>query len=313
MNKNINTPYDDVFRTMLEKVPRLIIPVVNETMGTTYNKDEEVILQLRNEHHTLQGEIIEDSNFIIAGDEYHYECQSNPDDTIAIRIIEYDFARALEIALEGRREDGYYHLKFPRSGILYLRSNQKKKKSDTVIVDFPDGTYKKIIIPIIHVPEYKLEYIIEKGLIFFLPFYMMRYEKALKSKNMEKVETALKQAEADFEIIETYLSEYFTGDSYTLSLVTELTTTVIEGFLGGRPEIIKRIGDIMGGKILKTKTDEIYNLGKEEGIEKGIEKGMEKGRGCAFAELVADGLLSISDAAKKLGITEEVFRKTFMM
>ena len=142
---------------------------------------------------------------------------------------------------------------------------------------------------------------------------MMRYEKALKSKNMEKVETALKQAEADFEIIETYLSEYFTGDSYTLSLVTELTTTVIEGFLGGRPEIRKRIGDIMGGKILKTKTDEIYNLGKEEGIEKGIEKGMEKGRGCAFAELVADGLLSISDAAKKLGITEEVFRKTFMM
>lgn len=309
MNKNINTPYDDVFRTMLEKVPRLIIPVVNETMGTTYNKDEEVILQLRNEHHTMQGEIIEDSNFIIAGDEYHYECQSNPDDTIAIRIIEYDFARALEIALEGRREDGYYHLKFPRSGILYLRSNQKKKKSDTVIVDFPDGTYKKIIIPILHVPEYKLEYIIEKGLIFFLPFYMMRYEKALKSKNMEKVETALKQAEADFEIIETYLSEYFTGDSYTLSLVTELTTTVIEGFLGGRPEIRKRIGDIMGGKILKTKTDEIYNLGKEEGIE----KGMEKGRGCAFAELVADGLLSISDAAKKLGITEEVFRKTFMM
>lgn len=59
-----NTIFDDTFRTMLEKMPELIIPVINEIFGTRYSMDTP-IGQLRNEHQTKNGERITDSYFTI--------------------------------------------------------------------------------------------------------------------------------------------------------------------------------------------------------------------------------------------------------
>ena len=53
-----NTIFDDVFRTMVEKMPRLVIPLLNEVFGTTYPEDTEII-QLRNEHQDGTGELAE--------------------------------------------------------------------------------------------------------------------------------------------------------------------------------------------------------------------------------------------------------------
>ena len=33
-----NTIFDDVFRTMFEKMPKLVIPVINEVFHTSYNR-----------------------------------------------------------------------------------------------------------------------------------------------------------------------------------------------------------------------------------------------------------------------------------
>lgn len=52
-----NTTFDNVFRTMLEKMPELIIPVINEIFGTDYPLNVQME-QLRNEHQTLNGERI---------------------------------------------------------------------------------------------------------------------------------------------------------------------------------------------------------------------------------------------------------------
>lgn len=35
-----NTLFDDVFRTLLEKCTKLIIPVINEVFGTDYRMEE---------------------------------------------------------------------------------------------------------------------------------------------------------------------------------------------------------------------------------------------------------------------------------
>ena len=54
-NNNSNsygTPFDDVFRTLLEKCSKLIIPVINEVFMTDYSMEEDVIL-LSNEHFVL--------------------------------------------------------------------------------------------------------------------------------------------------------------------------------------------------------------------------------------------------------------------
>ena len=49
---------------MLEKMPELIVPVLNEIFGTNYPLDVP-LEQLRNEHQTLNGEKITDSYFRI--------------------------------------------------------------------------------------------------------------------------------------------------------------------------------------------------------------------------------------------------------
>ena len=45
----VNTPYDDVFRTLLNDCTELVIPVVNEIFGENYFGKEQIIT-LQNEH-----------------------------------------------------------------------------------------------------------------------------------------------------------------------------------------------------------------------------------------------------------------------
>ena len=84
-----STIFDDVFRTMLEKMPQLAIPLINEVFGTSYLEDIKII-QKRNEHQTQNGRVITDSHLLIANRVYHIECQSTDDSTMVIRMIEYD-------------------------------------------------------------------------------------------------------------------------------------------------------------------------------------------------------------------------------
>ena len=44
-----NTPYDDVFRTLLNDCSSLIIPVINETFGEHYTGKEKIVFS-QNEH-----------------------------------------------------------------------------------------------------------------------------------------------------------------------------------------------------------------------------------------------------------------------
>ena len=46
-----STIFDDVFRTMLEKMPQLAVPLINEVFGTSYPEYVKII-QKRNEHQT---------------------------------------------------------------------------------------------------------------------------------------------------------------------------------------------------------------------------------------------------------------------
>ena len=54
-----NTIFDDVFRTMVEKMTYLVVPLINEVFHTAYPEDVKIV-QLRNEHQLEDGEIIAD-------------------------------------------------------------------------------------------------------------------------------------------------------------------------------------------------------------------------------------------------------------
>ena len=44
-----NTIFDDVFRTIVEKMTYLLVPLINEVFHTSYPEDVEIV-HLRNEH-----------------------------------------------------------------------------------------------------------------------------------------------------------------------------------------------------------------------------------------------------------------------
>ena len=85
----------------------------------------------------------------------------------------------------------------------------------------------------------------------------------------------------------------------------------------------------MGGKILEYEAKTILNEGKQqgwvlgresglaeghrsglaEGRKTGLAEGRTEGRTKTYLELVRDGLLNITDAAKRIPMDEEAFRK----
>ena len=90
----VNTPYDDVFRTLLNDYSNLIIPVINEVFGEHYTGKEKIIFS-PNEHFLNkqdgnEDERITDTSFKIVGPKekkYHWECQSSSDDSMLVRFF----------------------------------------------------------------------------------------------------------------------------------------------------------------------------------------------------------------------------------
>ena len=65
-----STIFDDVFRTIAQKMPQLLIPLINEVFHTSYS-EKEPFEQLRNEHYEKFGTVVTDSIIRIGSHIYH--------------------------------------------------------------------------------------------------------------------------------------------------------------------------------------------------------------------------------------------------
>ena len=267
-----NTIFDDVFQTIKEKMPELVIPLINEAFGTAYPQDIP-ILRGENEHHTVNGKIITDSYLIIGSRKYHLECQSTEDSTMILRMIEYDFAIGLEYA---EKEDGIYQIRFPHSCVLYLRGGSQKDHMDLNLV-FPDGQSVKYKVPVLRMQWYSLEDLLEKDLTMLLPFYVIRYEKL--KEQLEKDGSLREELYEEYRNIENYLEEIFLQQGYEKAFrdMMELIGR-ITGYIFSESEKIKEgLGEIMGGRVLELESDRLIKQGERIGLERGEQIGLERG------------------------------------
>ena len=265
-----NTIFDDVFRTMLEKMPELVVPLINEAFGTNYPADV-AVEQQRNEHQAKNGERITDSRLKIADKIYHIECQSTGDAEMVIRMIEYDFAISLETK---QIENGRYKIYFPHSCVLYLRGDNPKDCMDLKLV-FPDGQSVNYKVPVLRMQWYSLEELLAKNLVMLLPFYIIRYEKLREQLEIDG--TLRKELYTEYRNIERYLEKLFlqNGQEKSFRDMMELINR-ITGYIFSKSEKIKEgLGEIMGGQVLELESDKLIKRGVEKGV---IEK---------LAELVA--------------------------
>jgi len=306
--------YDDVFHTMLIDCRHLIIPVVNEVFHTHYIGNEKIILK-ENEIYIKfalgEEKRITDASFEIRGiitEEtryYHLECQSVPDRSMLIRMYEYDSQIALKNSL---MNDGILEVNFPNSAIIYLRHSKNTPEKFKLRIHTPEGSvsYK---IPTLRIRNYNIEEIFYKKLYFLIPFYIFCYEN--KFKNINNNEEQLKKLMDEYYEIKNRLEKLCLEeklDTFTKSVICTMTENVINRIAKKYKNIREGVTEVMGGKVLDYEAKRILNRGKELGKELGIKEGFAQGAK-ALLSLVEDGILTMSEAAKRADMTEEELAK----
>lgn len=273
-----NTIFDDVFRTMVEKMTYLIVPLINEVFHTSYLEDVEIV-HLRNEHQLEKGELITDARLLIGNKVYHIECQSTDDTTMSIRMFEYDLA----IALENRRKIGRKsYVEFPGSCVIYLRTTKNTPDVEEVEIKLPDGQICEYRFPTVKVERYTKEKIFEKNLLMLLPFYVMRYEESAHTigKDSEKLQGLLKEYENIRINLEKELS--LAGRSELYTDLNKLIVRISDYIFRKEEKVRKEVDEIMGGKVLQLESERLREEGMVIGEARG--KAIGKAEGEAIGE-----------------------------
>ena len=310
---NIGTPYDDVFRTLVNDCTSLIIPVVNEVFGEHYTGEEKITFlpgeHIMNQQGTNTKEKITDSCFEIHGittKRYHIECQSTEDHTMLVRMFEYDSQIALD---NGEITGGCLTLTFPYSAVMYLRHTKNTPDTLTVKINTPGGeiSYE---MPVIKAQKYTIDEIFDRQLLFLIPFYIFTYEKNFDEyeSNENKLEE-LKKEYADIRIRLEELSKVGIISEYVKCTLVSMSNKVIENIASRYAKVRKEVTSVMGGKILEYEAKTILQRGIQEGRQVGRQEGIQEGRLESYAELVKDGILPVEEAAKRLHMKVEELKK----
>lgn len=277
--KLTGTPYDDVFRTLLNDCSSLIIPVINEVFGEHFTGEEEIVFS-PNEHFLNQQDgnemqKVTDASFQILGEEakkYHWECQSSPDDSMLVRFFEYDTQIALD---EGEVRGGILTVTFPHSAVLYLRSGAPTPDRLEVRMVTPGGSIS-YDIRVMRSQQYSLEEILGKNLLFLIPFYIFSHER--RFKEYERDGMRLEGLKSEYVLIRESLErlqEEGRISEYTKCTIIDMSNKVLEHIARRYESIREGVKSVMGGKVLEYEAKTIRNEGWEKGREEGREEGIK--------------------------------------
>lgn len=268
-----NHDYDNVFKTMKMKHKRLFIPVINDVFGKNYPLNAAVnVLPSEGyltDHKTADGskqieEQISDFLIKIMDEVYLLECQSYDDNSMAIRIAEYAFIVARQFAVW---DIGKAIIPLPRFSIIYIKRTDKTPKTTTITFTLPDGQSMDYNSDNVILEELTKEYIIEKKLFPYIPFYIARYERDLVSNgDLSKVIETLTYFRD--EMIQLHQANELSDDEL-IDLKGFVNTMLTHITNGNRNE--ERLVDLMGGMVIETESDKIkirtiIEMGREVGL-----------------------------------------------
>ena len=127
----------------------------------------------------------------------------------------------------------------------------------------------------VYLPDYSLEKIFQKDLIFLLPFYIIRYRSKNSSGCIVQDSDDFRQLMDEYQSIKQYLTEKLYNEKKENLYLTiiELSNKIIDYIFADNLPARKGLGDIMGGQVLELATDRLV----EESIQKGMQQGIETG------------------------------------
>ena len=280
-NRAVSTPYDDVFRTLLNDCSGLILPVINEIFGEHYTGDERIVFA-PNEHFLNQqdGEEVKrvtDSSFAIIGKEekrFLCECQSTADSSMLVRIFEY----ATQIALDqGEIAGNRLRVEIPHSALLFLRSHSSTPDKMEIEMKTPGGSVH-FDVPVMKAQNYTIGEIFDRNLLFLIPFYIFSHESRLEEYDRDEKKLEILKAEyAEIaERLERRLQEG--GISvYIKKTILEMSGKVLENIARKYAKVREGVRAVMGGRILEYEAKTILKEGVRQGMQQGIQQGMQTG------------------------------------
>ena len=271
--------YDNAFKTMSVRIPKLNIPLINEMFGTHYSMEDR-LEYMSNEDTKISGDShIEgrrsDSKLRLHGKRYHLECESTVKGDTAIRLFEYDWVDAVHNLKE---QDGIYVVHLQNSGVLYLRSNRRTPKKITYKLILPGDVETEYQVPIVKNLDYSLEQIFEKQLYMLLPYYVLKYEKKLKNKGEKEeiVGSIEKDMTTIFNELTKQVKNHVLSD-YEKNLLYQLIWNVGNQVFSKNQKIKRRMANIMGGQVLEFPWDIEYRKQLKEARDEGFLDGETKG------------------------------------
>ena len=316
---SINTPYDDAFKSIVKKCPRLAVPLINEMFFRTGLSDEEYtgsekIVLLDKELPSLDSPGREmDLRLMIFGSiakTYHLECQSGADGTIVLRLVRYNMLSALE---EADYTQSTIRIQMDDSGLLFLRSTKNTPSVMTVELLVPQNQSISYQIPVIKMQNYSLETILAGRLFILLPFLFFNYEQQLKQ--MKDHQDVYRQIQELFDSILSRLrSQAESGNltAYEASTLYDALKIVLDA-LAKKNQAVEEVEVIMGGKILEFSADKYYDAGKADGEVIGEARGEARGEGKGTIRtlwgLVIDNLLELDTAAARANLSVSDFQE----
>ncbi len=272
--------YDNVFKTMKMKHKRLFVSVINDVFGKDYPLDVKVDV-LPSEGYLTENETADGSKEIeeqisdflikIRDEVYLLECQSYDDGSMAIRIAEYAFIAARQFAVW---DIGKATIPMPRFTVIYVKRTEKTPKVTTITFAFPDGQSVDYKSDNVILEELTKEYIIEKRLFPYIPFYIARYEKDIVSGN--DIEAAVGDLMYFRNEIIRLHNESGLSDLEMTDLIGFIKTIITHITNGNKNE--ERLVNIMGGVIIETESERLMREGMYQGkVQMIIELGQEDG------------------------------------
>lgn len=158
----------------------------------------------------------------------------------------------------------------PRFSIIYIRRTDKTPRTTTITFTFPDGQLFNYESDNVILEDFTKEYIVEKRLFPYIPFYVARYEKDIVS------EKCIDHVVEDL--------SYFKNELLRLREMNELSDVEMIDLMGFVNTIIthitngnkneERLVNIMGGAIIETESEKLIKRGKAQML---IELGQEDG------------------------------------
>ena len=256
------------------KHKRLFVSVINDVFGKDYPSDIKVEV-LPSEGYLTESETADGSKEIeeqisdflikIGSEVYLLECQSYDDGSMAIRIAEYAFIVARQFA---KWDIGHATIPMPQFTVIYVKRTERTPRMTTITFTFPDGQSIDYKSDNVILDDLTKEYIIEKRLFPYIPFYIARYEGDISS------EGAIDRAITDLTYFRDALirlhQEKELSDGEMIDLMGLVNTIITHITNGNKNE--ERLVNIMGGTVIETESDRIkikliIELGQEDGLD----------------------------------------------